>query len=205
MTVKEFCEKYKISHQAVYKKIERNRDKLKGHIFKSKGKIYELDPTAVEILKPKSVYYKQLDDRNYHLYKKNEKLEAEGKNLNEKIENLNVILADKMSRICKLTDENANLKSENESLMEKVNNLQTEISRINNILHSAKESLAAANAKCEEMNKLLVEKNDEIFSLREQLGSVHDENILLKAEVGRMTDEIEQKNTKKGIFGQKKP
>lgn len=204
MTVKEFCEKYKISHQAVYKKIGRNRDKLKGHIFKSKGKIYELDPTAVEILKPKSVYYKQLDDRNYHLYKKNEKLEAESKIQNEKIENLNESLSDKMSRICKLIDENAELKSENESLMEKVSNLETEISRINIILHSAKESLAAVNAKYEELSKQLVERNDEILSLREQLGNVHDENILLKAEIERMTDEIEQKNTKKGIFGQKK-
>ena len=152
MTVKEFCENYKISHQAVYKKIGRNRDKLKGHIFKSKGKIYELDHTAVEILKPKSVYYKQLDDRNYHLYKKNEKLEAEAIILNEKIENLNESLADKMSCICKLTEENAELKSKNESIKEKVSNLETEISRIKNILHSAKESLAAANAKCEEIS-----------------------------------------------------
>ena len=71
-----------------------------------------------------------------------------------------------MSRICKLTEENADLKSENESLMEKINNLETEISRINNILNSAKESLAAANAKYEEMSKQLDEKNAENLSLR---------------------------------------
>lgn len=52
MTVKEFCEKYKISHQAVYAKIRKKKNLLDGHILKSGCLV--LDSFAEETLKPVS-------------------------------------------------------------------------------------------------------------------------------------------------------
>lgn len=52
MTVKEFCKKHKISHQAVYAKIRKKKKLLDGHIFKD-GCLM-LDNFAEETLKPVS-------------------------------------------------------------------------------------------------------------------------------------------------------
>ena len=42
MTVKKFCEKYKISHQAVYAKIRKKKNLLDGHIFKDGYLVLEI-------------------------------------------------------------------------------------------------------------------------------------------------------------------
>ena len=52
MTVKALCEKYKISHQAVYAKIRKKKKLLDGHIFKDSCLMF--DDYAAEILKPVS-------------------------------------------------------------------------------------------------------------------------------------------------------
>ena len=51
MTVKEYAAEQHITQQTVYKKISRNADKLKNHVFKMNGKTC-LDETAQELLKP---------------------------------------------------------------------------------------------------------------------------------------------------------
>ena len=51
MTVKEYAAEQHIAQQTVYKKISRNADKLKNHVFKMNGKTC-LDETAQELLKP---------------------------------------------------------------------------------------------------------------------------------------------------------
>ena len=51
MTVKEYAAEQHIAQQTVYKKISRNADKLKNHVFKMNGKTC-LDDTAQELLKP---------------------------------------------------------------------------------------------------------------------------------------------------------
>jgi len=52
MTVKEFCEKYNISFQTVYKKIKRHKNKeLAEHITKNTSSPVEFDDYAVEFLK----------------------------------------------------------------------------------------------------------------------------------------------------------
>ena len=51
MTVKEYAAEQHIAQQTVYKKISRNANKLKNHVFKMNGKTC-LDDTAQELLKP---------------------------------------------------------------------------------------------------------------------------------------------------------
>ena len=50
---------------------------LEGHITKDEGNVTDLDPFAVNLLKPKRETYKALDERNYYLYKKNKEIVSE--------------------------------------------------------------------------------------------------------------------------------
>ena len=54
MKISDFCKRYGISHQAVYKKIDRERyGKLDGHIYKPPHGCMEIDDVAIEMLRPK--------------------------------------------------------------------------------------------------------------------------------------------------------
>ena len=68
MTVKEYAAEQHITQQTVYKKISRNADKLKNHVFKMNGKMC-LDEIAQELLKP--------DSGNVQLVDKVKRLEEE--------------------------------------------------------------------------------------------------------------------------------
>ncbi len=52
VSVREFCAKYDVSHQAVYKKIARNKNQLEGHIYKNG--CFMLDDYAENFLKQKA-------------------------------------------------------------------------------------------------------------------------------------------------------
>lgn len=103
MTVKEFCEKYKISHQAVYAKLQKKADLLKGHIYKSGCLV--LDDFAVETLKPISAdnkFFQENEKLKSELSRKNndfENLQGELYFKNEKIANLENSLNDKAAEI----------------------------------------------------------------------------------------------------------
>lgn len=77
MRICEFCKTFQVSHQAVYAKIKKYADELEGHISKDKGNVTDLDPFAVNLLKPKKASYKVLDERNYYLFKKNKEIVSE--------------------------------------------------------------------------------------------------------------------------------
>lgn len=77
MRISEFCNTFQISHQAVYAKIQKYAAELDGHISKDKGNVLDLDPFAVNLLKPKKASYKALDERNYYLFKKNKEIVSE--------------------------------------------------------------------------------------------------------------------------------
>lgn len=77
MRICEFCKTFQISHQAVYAKIKKYAAELDGHISKDKGNVLDLDPFAVNLLKPKKASYKALDERNYYLFKKNKEIVSE--------------------------------------------------------------------------------------------------------------------------------
>lgn len=93
MRISEFCNTFQISHQAVYAKIKKYADELEGHISKDKGNVTDLDPFAVNLLKPKKASYKALDERNYYLFKKNKEIVSE----NEQFRAERDELASKMS------------------------------------------------------------------------------------------------------------
>lgn len=77
MRISEFCKTFQISHQAVYAKIKKYAAELEGHISKDKGNVFDLDPFAVNLLKPKKASYKALDERNLYLFKKNKEIVSE--------------------------------------------------------------------------------------------------------------------------------
>ena len=77
MRISEFCKTFQVSHQAVYAKIKKYTAELEGHISKDKGNVTDLDPFAVNLLKPKKASYKALDERNYYLFKKNKEIVSE--------------------------------------------------------------------------------------------------------------------------------
>ncbi|MCM1330700.1 MAG: hypothetical protein NC253_14850 [Ruminococcus sp.] len=103
MTVKQFCEKYEISHQAVYAKIQKKADVLKGHI--SKHGCLVLDDFAVETLKPVSAdsrFFKESEILKSELARKSkdfENLQSELNFKNEKIVKLENSLNDKTAEI----------------------------------------------------------------------------------------------------------
>jgi len=70
MRICEFCKTFQVSHQAVYAKIKKYAAELEGHISKDKGNVTDLDPFAVNLLKPKKASYHQSTlVKNYHLLK----------------------------------------------------------------------------------------------------------------------------------------
>ncbi|MDE5577571.1 MAG: hypothetical protein K2J11_09315, partial [Oscillospiraceae bacterium] len=89
MTVKALCEKYKISHQAVYAKIRKKKNLLDGHIFKDGCLI--LDDYAVEILKPVSAdgrFFKESEILKNELAKKSKDFDILQNELNFKNEKI---------------------------------------------------------------------------------------------------------------------
>ena len=93
MRISKFCKTFQISHQAVYAKIKKYAAELDGHISKDKGNVLDLDPFAVNLLKPKKASYKALDERNYYLFKKNKEIVSE----NERFKAEREDMASKMS------------------------------------------------------------------------------------------------------------
>lgn len=82
ITVKEFCQKYNVTHQTVYKKIQRKHQELNEHIFKKNGCML-LDEYAENLLNPR-------------------RLEVE---FEEKIHFLQIQFSEKNEKIKNLTDE----------------------------------------------------------------------------------------------------
>ena len=74
MRVSEFCEKYKISNQAVYRKMKKQKSRLEGHIKKDKGNVLDLDNFVVGLLKPKRETCKSISEENSSLSQQAEKL-----------------------------------------------------------------------------------------------------------------------------------
>lgn len=93
MRICEFCKTFQVSHQAVYAKIKKYADELEGHISRDKGNVLDLDPFAVNLLKPKKASYKALDERNYYLFKKNKEIVSENEQFRAEREDM----ASKMS------------------------------------------------------------------------------------------------------------
>lgn len=146
MTVKEFCEKYKISHQAVYAKIRKKENLLDGHIFKDGCLV--LDSFAEEALKPvyadgrffeeseilktelanKSQDFERLQDE---LYFKSEKIANLEKSLTAKISENEILQKQLAEQISKNADLIKSVERLSEEILEKsktIDKLQNDIS-----------------------------------------------------------------------------
>ena len=150
MTVREFCEKYTISHQAVYKKIKKLGDQLDGHVYK-RGCLW-IDPTAEDLLKPHYNDYKiivknsQLRDE---LYKKESSiyhLEKDVESINSENDDLKKSLDEKMSENADLENQLAVQISKNDENDKTINRLSEDIAEKNKLI----EELRSANAELTE-------------------------------------------------------
>ena len=116
ISVKAFAEKNNISQQAVYKKIRRNSDRLKGHISKQNGRMM-LDSFAQELLKPADVNFtlaekvKQLENLLADKSEENEKLKSEYNQLADKISENEALIGKLKSEISEKSTEIENLKN----------------------------------------------------------------------------------------------
>ena len=124
MTIKEFCEIYKCDISAIYQKMKRNEEKLKGHINKVNGKM-ELDRFAIDFLVPSErkqerKYQEDMSELRTTIRTKNreiETLEFEKRELQntvdeqkEKIQNLENKYRTLLEKATELESENAELK-----------------------------------------------------------------------------------------------
>ena len=138
MTVKKFCEKYKISHQAVYAKIRKKKNLLDGHIFKDGYLV--LDSFAAEALKPVSAdgrFFEESEILKIELAKKSqdfESLQDELYFINEKISNLEKSLTAKISENEILQKQLAEQISKNADLIKSVERLSEEITEKSKII-----------------------------------------------------------------------
>lgn len=135
ISVKAFSEKNHISEQAVYKKIRRNSDRLKGHISKQNSKMM-LDSFVQEQLKPANINFtlaekvKQLENLLADKSAENEKLKSEHNQLADKISENEVLIETLKSEISEKSAEIENLKKRIIELADK----SLEIAELKNML-----------------------------------------------------------------------
>lgn len=138
MTVKEFCKKYKISHQAVYAKIRKKKNLLDGYIFKD-GCLM-LDSFAEEALKRVSAdgrFFEESEILKIELAKKSQDFESLQDELyfkNEKISNLEKSLTAKISENEILQKQLAEQNLKNADLIKSVEWLSEEITEKSKII-----------------------------------------------------------------------
>ena len=149
MRIKEFCEKYQITPQAVYAKIKRKATQLDSHVMKLGGQL-EFDDYAEELLKPRCTdltLLEKFQNIKTQLDEKSSECEELKKSLAEEIsknESLQVLLNEELSKVedlkNQLTEQNsknadfenlaAMLKNEILNVSEKIDSVQLSISEI---------------------------------------------------------------------------
>lgn len=231
MRICEFCKTFQVSHQAVYAKIKKYAAELEGHISKDKGNVTDLDPFAVNLLKPKKSSYKALDKRNYYLFKKNKEIVLE----NERFKAEREDMASKMSDYEAVIEY---LKKENKEYADSVAYLTQECERYKNECDDAKALYKIMESEFEKEKAKLKNENEELsgisearaescqnqmYRLREcdekiaeltsTLSQKDDEIVMLRNEVAELRSQLresdkpnipKQNNIFKNIFGQDK-
>lgn len=152
MTVKEFCEKYEISLQAVYQKIKSKRKQLDGHITK-KGCL-QIDSFAEELLKPRHA--------TSDIFSEYKNTKSELRRTNNKFEILQNELSDKKSEIEKMK----NLLDEKNAKIEDLENQLTlknaEIENEKNIEKCLSENIAEKNTLIEELRSTIADLTEQL-------------------------------------------
>ena len=106
MQIKEFCEKYKVSHQTVYEKLHRRENGvLSGHIKRLPKQSIDLDEFAVRELMPKSALIEEYKNRCAMLTEENAKLENRVTAQHEEIIRLRTVLTERRKRKSNLEEQ----------------------------------------------------------------------------------------------------
>lgn len=231
MRICEFCKTFQISHQAVYAKIKKYAAELDGHISKDKGNVLDLDPFAVNLLKPKKASYKALDERNLYLYKKNKEIVSENeqfraerdelaskksdyeavieflKKENKEYSDLNAVLTQECERY---KNECADAKALYKIMESEFDKAKAKLKNENEELSGISEARAES---CQNQMYRLRECDEKIADLTSTLSQKDDEIAMLKNEISELKSHLQaadkpnvskQNNIFKNIFGQDK-
>ena len=231
MRISEFCKTFQISHQAVYAKIKKYAAELEGHISKDKGNVTDLDPFAVNLLKPKKSSYKALDKRNYYLFNKNkemvsenERIRAERDELASKKSDYEAVIEFLKKENKEYSDLNAVLTQECERYKNKCYDakalykiMESEFEKEKAKLKNENEELSgiseARAESCQNQMYRLRECDEKIAELNSMLSKKDDEIARLKNEISELKSHLQaadktnvskQNNIFKNIFGQDK-
>ena len=231
MRISEFCKTFKISHQAVYAKMKKYAAELEGHITKDEGNVTDLDPFAVNLLKPKRETYKALDERNYYLFKKNkeivlenERFRAEREEMVSKTSDSDAVIKFLEKQNKEYADSNAALKAERDQLRKECSEVEAmyKIMEIEFEKEKAKlkteneelSSISEAKAEsCQNQMYRLRECDEKIAELTSTLSQKDDEIVMLRNEISELKMQLreadklnapKQNNIFKNIFGQDK-
>ena len=207
MRISEFCKTFQVSHQAVYAKIKKYTAELEGHISKDKGNVTDLDPFAVNLLKPKKASYKALDERNYYLFKKNKEIVSE----NERFKAERDELASKKSDYEAVIEF---LKKENKEYADSVALLTQECERYKKDCEDAKALYGVMESEFDkEKEELIAEIKETEFSRKLLASTVSDqckkldENIhsiyQLHKKISEQENTIERLNKQLAIMTEK--
>ncbi len=160
VSVREFCAKYDVSHQAVYKKIARNKNQLEGHIYKEN--CFMLDDYAENFLKPK--------DADSKFFTECEKIKVELADKNAKIDFLQDELSREKSKTEKLINslDNEKLKTADFEKRLAEENLKNEdllktVSRLTDVISEKEEVISELRSANSELSEQLAEKSKKWF------------------------------------------
>jgi len=160
VSVKTFCKKYDVSHQAVYKKISKNKEQLAGHIYKNG--CFMLDDYAENFLKPKAADSK--------FFTECEKLKAELADKNAELDFLQDELSREKSKTEKLRDtlDNEKLKTSDFEKRLAEENLKNEdllktVNRLTDVISEKEEIISELRSANSELSEQLAEKSKKWF------------------------------------------
>ena len=231
MRISEFCKTFKISHQAVYAKMKKLAAELEGHITKDEGNVTDLDPFAVNLLKPKRETYKALNERNYYLFKKNKEIVSENEQFKAEHKKLASKMFDYEAVIEFLKKENKEYSDLNAVLMQECERYKNECAdakalyKIMEIefekekakLKNENEELSgiseARAESCQNQMYRLRKCDEKIAELNSMLSKKDDEIVRLRNEIAEFKPHLQvadkpnvskQNNIFKNIFGQDK-
>ena len=141
MTIKEFCQIYKLDESGVYKKIKRKERKLDGHITILNGTM-QLDDEAIEILKP--TFFAQMIEMENEIVKRENELSLLKINNSVKIEeyaklinDVNEDMANSIKLLGEMSGKLAQAEREKAELEEKYNAALDRISELEKQLDSS--------------------------------------------------------------------
>ncbi len=202
MRVSTFCEKYKISPQAVYRKMKKYKARLEGHIKKDKGNVLDLDDYAVKFLKPKRETCKNLNERNSSLSQQVEKLSDENNALRNEIHNMKILSEHLSLSNAEFDEKLEKYISENALLMQERDNLKSKLVEEQN-----KTVMARFNEESEKKKYHQAEKtwNDEKSELTAEISDLNMRLLTANEQIADLTAKLQEKAAKnngiKGLFG----